>query len=170
MERNPTSTILDRLPRAPPPAPRAVIPMKTTLLLAGLLLLAPIAAADAETEPAACTGPPCDQINLVCQIVFGQMCLGLAAETAATDCTGTPCDEINYVCEQVFGAMCLGFASPSPAGTECTGYWLCDTLNDICGGCIPAARTEGVACEGPVCDAVNEACRVAPVLPEGCVA
>lgn len=151
--------------------------MNTTLLLTGLLLLAPAAyTVDLATDAAAwteCMGTPCDEVNLVCEKLLGAQCLGYAA--AGPDCMGPVCDQVNAVCERVGGTPCLdhvaGAEGPACYGTPCDEVnRVCGLLGDGQGQCLGAAAGVDLPadCASSVCTEVNErVCR--PVFGIDCV-
>lgn len=90
--------------------------------------------------------------------------------SAAAQCI--PCEPVNNVCRKVLHVDCLAsVSSPAPApatasAAPCAGG-ACDTLNDLCGDCLPAAAQES-RCMLEACAAVDSACQ--RVLHTRCLA
>ena len=77
-----------------------------------------------------------------------------------------PCEPVNNVCKKVLKVDCLASASeptPAPAAAssaepaQCSGG-ICDTINRLCGNCIPEAEAQDGRCMGAACDAINRVC------------
>ncbi len=160
--------------------------MNPLLIFASLLMIAPATAVVADTAELDCFGPPCDQINAVCQFLSGNNCLGAAP--LEPECMGDVCDAINRVCDRLAGGQCVGAArddmvqcmTVEPWYRYCTaavgaGNSACDkVIGQDCLANDEAAQADAeenaVDCVGAPCDAINAVCHAGrKYLPDPCV-